>query len=128
MLAYPNTTFKATVNHVAASLDPTIRRLMVRATIDNSSGRFKPEMFASVTIYTEDGSASVAVPREAVIYEADTARVWVARNDSTGRALELRHIKTGMTHGGLIQVLQGLQPGDSVVTKGSLFVDQAAGS
>jgi cobalt-zinc-cadmium efflux system membrane fusion protein len=128
VLAYPNTTFKATVNHVAASLDPTIRRLMVRATIDNSSGRFKPEMFASVTIYTEDGSASVAVPREAVIYEADTARVWVARNDSTGRALELRHIKTGMTHGGLIQVLQGLQPGDSVVTKGSLFVDQAAGS
>jgi cobalt-zinc-cadmium efflux system membrane fusion protein len=123
VLAYPNTTFKATVDHVAASLDPAIRRLMVRATIDNASGRFKPEMFASVTIYTEEGSASIAVPREAVIYEADTARVWVARSDKT---LELRHIKTGMTHGGLIQVLQGLQPGESVVTKGSLFVDQAA--
>jgi cobalt-zinc-cadmium efflux system membrane fusion protein len=125
VLAYPKTTFRANVDHVAASLDPTIRRLMVRATIDNANGRFKPEMFASVTIYTEEGDMSVAVPREAVIYEAETARVWIAHSD---RTLELRHIKTGMTHDGLIQVLQGLKPGDSVVTKGSLFVDQAAGS
>jgi cobalt-zinc-cadmium efflux system membrane fusion protein len=82
-------------------------------------------MFASVTIYTEEGDMSLAVPREAVIYEADTARVWIARSDKT---VELRQIKTGMTHGGLIQVVQGLQAGEMVVTKGSLFVDQAAGS
>jgi cobalt-zinc-cadmium efflux system membrane fusion protein len=125
MLAYPNTVFTATVDHVAASLDPGIRRLMVRATVDNAEGRFKPEMFTSVTIFTDEGETSVAVPREAVIYEADTARVWVARSDKT---VELRQIKAGMTHRGFIQVLQGLQPGESVVTKGSLFVDQAAGS
>jgi cobalt-zinc-cadmium efflux system membrane fusion protein len=125
VLAYPHTTFRANVDHVAASLDPAIRRLTVRATIDNSKGQFKPEMFASVTIYTEEGDTSVAVPREAVIYEASTARVWVAHGDKT---LELRQIKTGMTHSGLIQVLQGLKPGERVVTKGSLFVDQAAAS
>ena len=75
--------FKANIDHVAASLDPNIRRLMVRATIDNASGLFKPEMFASVTIYTEEGDSSLAVPRSAVIYEADKARVWVARNDKS---------------------------------------------
>ena len=69
--------------------------------------------------------ARSAVPREAVIYEADTARVWVARSD---KSIELRQIKAGMTRGGFVQVLQGLQPGESVVTKGSLFVDQAAGT
>ena len=36
VLAYPKTTFRANIDHVAASLDPNIRRLMVRATIDNS--------------------------------------------------------------------------------------------
>ena len=36
VLAYPKTTFKANIDHVAASLDPNMRRLMVRATIDNS--------------------------------------------------------------------------------------------
>jgi cobalt-zinc-cadmium efflux system membrane fusion protein len=98
---------------------------MVRATVDNSNGEFKPEMFASVVIYTEEGDSSLAVPRDAVIYEADKARVWVARSD---RTIEARQIKTGVTSGNFIQVLQGLRPGETVVTKGSLFVDQAAGS
>jgi cobalt-zinc-cadmium efflux system membrane fusion protein len=125
MLAYPGTIFKANVDHIAASLDPNTRRLLVRATVDNKSGQFKPEMFATVTIYTEEGDSSVAVPREAVIYEADRARVWVVRND---KSVEVRHIKTGMTSGGVVQVLDGLQPGETVVTKGGLFMDQAAGS
>ena len=123
VLAYPKTTFKANIDHVSASLDPNIRRLMVRATIDNSQGQFKPEMFTSVTIYTDEGDSSLGVPRDAVIYEAENARVWVARSDKT---IELRQIKTGITRGNMIQVLQGLQPGEIVVTKGSLFVDQAA--
>jgi cobalt-zinc-cadmium efflux system membrane fusion protein len=125
VLAYPNTIFKANVDHVAASLDPNVRRLLVRATIDNGNGQFKPEMFTTVTIYTEEGDSSLGVPRDAVIYEADNARVWVARPD---KSIEVRQIKTGITRGGQIQVLQGLQPGEIVVTKGSLFVDQAASS
>jgi cobalt-zinc-cadmium efflux system membrane fusion protein len=125
VLAYPKTVFKANIDHVAASLDPGIRRLMVRATIDNGQGQFKPEMFTSVTIYTDEGDSSLGVPRDAVIYEADNARVWVARADKT---IEPRQIKTGITRGGMIQVVQGLQPGEIVVTKGSLFVDQAASS
>ena len=123
MLAYPGKVFKANVDHVAASLDPNIRRLMVRATIDNSHGQFKPEMFATVTIYTEEGDTSLAVLRDAVIYEADRARVWVVRKD---KSIEARQIKTGITSGEYIQVLDGLQAGETVVTKGSIFVDQAA--
>ena len=60
MLAYPNTVFKATIDHVAASLDPSIRRLMVRSTIDNARGQFKPEMFTSVTIYADEGTGRKA--------------------------------------------------------------------
>ena len=125
VLAYPKTTFRANIDHVSASLDPSIRRLMVRATIDNKSGQFKPEMFTSVTIYTDEGDSSLGVPRDAVIYEAENARVWVARADKT---IELRQIKTGITRGNMVQVVAGLQAGEIVVTKGSLFVDQAAGS
>jgi cobalt-zinc-cadmium efflux system membrane fusion protein len=125
VMAYPDVTFHANINHVAASLDPNIRRLMVRATVDNTKNLFKPEMFASVIIYTEEGDSSPAIPRSAVIYEADKARVWVARND---KAIEVREIKTGITSGDQVQVVQGLQPGEMVVTKGSLFIDQAAGS
>jgi membrane fusion protein, heavy metal efflux system len=125
LLAYPGKMFKANLSYVAASLDPVTRRLMVRATIDNANGQFKPEMFATVTIYTEEGDSAVAVARDAVIFEADSARVWVARDDHT---IEMRMVKTGVASGGMIQVLDGLQSGEKVVTKGSLFVDRAAGS
>ena len=60
-----------------------------------------------------------------MIYEADKARVWVARSDKT---IEVRQIKTGITSGDSIQVLQGCNRAKAVVTKGSIFVDQAAGT
>jgi len=123
VLAYPEQIFEARINYVAASLDPTTRRLVVRATIDNPQGLLKPEMFASVTILTGDERMTAAVPRDAVIYEGNAVRVWVARDD---KAIELRQIKTGLSSGRMIQVLDGVQAGEHVITKGSLFIDRVA--
>jgi len=123
VLAFPNRSFNATIAYVATSFDATTRRLLVRATIDNSESLLKPEMFASVTILTSEGNSSAAVPRDAIIYEGNNARVWVARED---KSLVRRKIKTGLSNGNVVQVLEGLDVGERVVTKGSLFVDRAA--
>jgi cobalt-zinc-cadmium efflux system membrane fusion protein len=123
VLAYPDEIFRANIIYVGAALDPNTRRLPVRATIQNSNGLLKPEMFASVGIFTDEGDAWAAVPREAVIYEGPNARVWVVHDD---KAIEARPIKTGVISGKLIQVLEGLKPGDKVITKGTLFIDRAA--
>ena len=126
VLAYPDRVFEARINHVAAALDPASRRLVARATIDNSDGLLKPEMFASVTILVNgDGPPTVAVPQEAIIREGDEARVWAAVE---GPALEARRVRLGISNGRLVQILDGLNPGDKVVTRGTLFVDRAAGS
>jgi cobalt-zinc-cadmium efflux system membrane fusion protein len=96
----------------------------VRASIDNSAGLLKPEMFANVTVaVTDESTPTAAVPREAIIYEGDLARVWVAIDD---QSLELRQIELGISNGRLIQVLRGVIPGEKVVTRGSLFIDRAA--
>jgi cobalt-zinc-cadmium efflux system membrane fusion protein len=118
VLAYPERSFPATISYVATALDPATRRLMVRATVKNAERLLKPEMFANVNILTGKGDAAVAVPRQAVIYEGDAARIWVVRDDNT---IELRRIKVGVTNGSVIQVQEGLRPGDRVITKGSLF-------
>ena len=123
VLAYPNRVFWANLSYVATSLDPGTRRLLARAKIDNSNDALRPEMFASVNILTGEGDSSPAVPREAVIYDGNSARVWVARDD---QAVEARQIKTGLSNGQMVQVLDGLRLGEKVVTKGSLFVDRAA--
>jgi cobalt-zinc-cadmium efflux system membrane fusion protein len=123
VLSYPDRVFTANVSYVASSIDPNTRRLLVRATIDNPDGVLRPEMFANVTIVTGQGDSSIAVPRIAVIYEGQSARVWVANDD---KSLELRNVKLGLVSGSYIQVLEGLKPGEKVVTRGSLFIDREA--
>jgi membrane fusion protein, heavy metal efflux system len=124
VLAYPDRAFPANISYVAAALDPTTRRLLVRATVNNTAGLLKPEMFASVKILTGEGDNAIAVPRDAVIYEGNTARVWLVRDDN--KAIELRRIKVGLTSGNMVEVTDGLAKGDRVITKGSLFIDRVA--
>jgi len=123
LLALPGRTLTGRINYVAAAIDPATRRLMVRATVDNASAQLKPEMFATVTIYAPDDQPSVGVPKQALIYEGDQVRVWVAHED---KSIELRQIKTGLTNGDLVEVHGNLKPGEQIVTKGSLFIDRAA--
>ena len=123
LLALPGRTLTGRINYVAAAIDPATRRLMVRATVDNASGQLKPEMFATVTIYAPGDQPSVGVPKQALIYEGDQVRVWVAHED---KSIELRQIKTGLTNGDLVEVHGNLRPGEQIVTKGSLFIDRAA--
>jgi cobalt-zinc-cadmium efflux system membrane fusion protein len=123
VIAYPQRVFKAQVTYVAAVLDPVTHRLPVRAAIDNHDGALKPEMFASFRILTSDALDSPAVPAAAVIYEGDVAHVWVVTADGL---LTFRSIRAGRNSDGLVEVLEGLKAGERVVTKGGLFIDQAA--
>jgi cobalt-zinc-cadmium efflux system membrane fusion protein len=95
----------------------------VRAQIDNRDGALKPEMFANFRILTGDATESPAVPEAAVVYEGDAAHVWVVAGDAL---LAYRAIRTGRNNEGLIEVLDGLKPGEQIVTRGGLFIDQVA--
>ncbi|BBC01532.1 cobalt-zinc-cadmium efflux system membrane fusion protein [Bradyrhizobium elkanii USDA 61] len=124
VMALPGKVLNARVNYVAAAIDATSRRLLVRATIDNADKRLKPEMFANVTLYSKGDHPAVGVPKQALIYEGDQVRVWVARPDD--KTIELRQIKPGLINGDLVEVAGNLKPGEQIVTKGSLFIDRAA--
>jgi cobalt-zinc-cadmium efflux system membrane fusion protein len=123
VLAYPKRVFKARVTYVAAVVDPATHRLPVRAEIDNRDLALKPEMFASFRILTSDATESPAVPEAAVVYEGASAHVWVVAGDGL---LSYRAIRTGRSNDGLVEVLDGLKAGERIVTKGGLFIDQAA--
>jgi cobalt-zinc-cadmium efflux system membrane fusion protein len=123
VLALPGRALTARINYVSAAIDPATRRLLVRATVDNKDGQLKPEMFANVTIYSASDHPAIGVPKQALIYEGDQVRLWVAHDD---KSIELRQIKTGLTNGNLVEVKGNLNPGEQIVTKGSLFIDRAA--
>lgn len=121
--AYPTRGYSARVTYVAALVDPTTHRIPVRAEIDNRDRSLKPEMFASFRIQTSGVSQSPAVPQAAVVLEGEAAHVWVVSGE---RLLSYRAIRTGRSNDGWLEVLEGLKPGERIVTRGGLFIDQAA--
>ncbi len=122
VLAYPDHVFHAKVTYIAPAVDPATRRLAVRAEIANADRLLKPEMFADFGIDTGPASKSLAVPQDAVIYEGQSAQVWLAKPD---HSLVLQQVRLGRNAGGLVEVLEGLRPGDRVATSGALFIDRA---
>ncbi len=123
VLAYPDRIFKGTISWAAPSIDPNTHRLSVRADVENPDGALKPGMFANFSIITGEASTAPAVPREAIVYEGEQARVWVAGDGDT---LALRDIHAGEVRNGMVEVRDGLSVGEKIVTSGTVFIDRAA--
>jgi cobalt-zinc-cadmium efflux system membrane fusion protein len=121
---YVGQPLQARLTYVAPSIDPNTRRLLVRAEVPNPDGRLKPETFASFSLLTGSERQSLSVDQEAVIYEGNTARVWIALPRT--HRLGLRPVTTGATVDGRVEITGGLKDGDTVVTAGSLFIDRGA--
>lgn len=122
-VAFGDQIFSGRVDYVSSSVDPVTRRLSIRATIDNKNLKLKPEMFASVSVYTSDERPSLAIPRAAVLYDGESARVWSV---TEGGTVAVRAVTLGRVQENLIQVLSGLSRSEKIVVRGSLFIDRVA--
>lgn len=125
VLALPGRVFKAAISWVAPAIDAATHRLPVRADVENPDGELKPNMFANFSIITGAPATAPAVPQEAIVYEGDVARVWVAGADHT---LALREVGVGRTRDGMVEIRSGLSPGENIVTRGTIFIDRAGGT
>ena len=123
VLAVPGKVYSAKVVAIAPVVDVNTRRVALRALISNADGALKPEMFANFRIITGNEKQSPGVPESAVVFEGDTARVWVAGDNGT---LGLRNITVGRRSGNMLEVVAGLNIGEKIVTSGTLFIDRAA--
>ena len=121
--ALPDRRFDARIASIGAGLDPTTRRLTVRAEVLDPEHLLKPEMFATFHIALGEPKRSVAVPVSAVIRRGSEASVWVALN---GNRFILRGVALGIRSGDVVEVTEGLNAGERVVTGGALFIDRAA--
>lgn len=121
--ALPDRVFPARITTVGTGLDPTTRRLTVRAEVQDPDHLLKPEMFATFRIAVGDSRESVAVPVSAVIYRGPETSVWVALDRNR---FILRPITVGIRSGTMLEVTEGLNDGDRIVTGGALFIDRAA--
>jgi cobalt-zinc-cadmium efflux system membrane fusion protein len=118
--AYPDTVFKGRVTTLGSIIDPNTHRQLVRSQIDDPKHLLRSGMFASFVIRVGDPMPSLAVPANGVVREGDgTMTVWVT-GDS--RHFTKRTVKIGLQQDGWTQILEGLQPGEIVVTDGAVFL------
>jgi membrane fusion protein, heavy metal efflux system len=118
--AYPGKVFKGHVTTVGSMIYPNTRRQLVRSEIDDPDHLLRSGMYASFVIRVGDPVSSLALPAEGVVREGDgTMTVWVT-GDS--RRFTKRTVKTGLQQDGWTQIVEGLQPGETVVTDGAVFL------
>lgn len=109
-------TYAATVYAVEPEIVTDTRSLMVRARYGNADERLVPGMFASVELTLLSTDNAIAVPSESIISELGVSKVFLYQN---GNAVS-REIIPGMRTESHVQVIQGVNIGDTLITSGIL--------
>ncbi|MEX0602757.1 MAG: efflux RND transporter periplasmic adaptor subunit [Bacteroidota bacterium] len=113
--AFPLDTLTGIIIHVGAAISPSNRTMQVELAIANPGLRLKPEMIARVRI-VRSVRDNVLLLSENVIQQVDRNKM-VVYVENNGRAEE-RRVVLGARQGTLLEILEGLQPGDRVIVSG----------
>ncbi len=107
---------KAKVYATDSRVDSETRAYKVRAIYDNPGGRLLPGRYVNVNLTTQEYTDALAIPSEAIVSEMGIDKVFVYRN---GIATPTEIVK-GLRTETLVQVLRGLEVGDTVITTGTM--------
>jgi membrane fusion protein (multidrug efflux system) len=122
--AAPGETFDGQITAVSPEVDPVTRNVRVQALIGNAGEKLHAGMFATVEVVLPDKQAVLAIAATAVLYAPYGDSVFVIeqnRNEQSGkteRVLRQQFVRLGRARGDFVDVVDGLKPGDTVVTTG----------
>ena len=110
--AFVDRSFPGVVQRVSPAVEVQTRSLSLEAKVPNPGGLLKPGFFAKGLILVGVNPHAVFVPEEAVYSYVGITKAFVVGD---GTAQE-RQVKTGLRTEGLVEVTDGLQPGETVAT------------
>ena len=118
--ALPGRKFAATVLAIDPLIDANGRSVGVRACIDNRRLQLRPGMFARVNAVFGQRNSARVIPEEAIVPQGGKQFVIKVVNGSTpnSRVTQRAEVKLGLRSPGKVEVLEGLEPGETVVTAG----------
>ena len=124
--ALPGRKFSAIVLAIDPLIDANGRSVGVRACIDNRRLQLRPGMFARVNAVFGQRDRARVIPEEAIVPQGGKQFVIKVVNGTTpnSRVSQRTEVKLGLRSPGKVEVLEGLEPGDSVVTAGQQRVQR----
>ncbi len=112
--AYPERAFEAKVETIDSQIDQAGRSVVVRGRLDNQSGLLRPGMFAKAALVLASRDNALMVPETTLIPGQSGKAVYRVVDGVATRTL----VKTGVRQDGKVEVLDGLNAGDRVVSAG----------
>ena len=117
--AMPGSVFKGQVVALASQVDANGRALLVRARVQNPGTVLRPGMFARPRVIFAVREGAVAVPEEALVPLGTKQFIYKLVDAPDGKKLAQRmEARLGLRVPGKVEILEGLKPGDAVVTAG----------
>ena len=109
-------TYEAKIYAIQPNIDPATRTLQVRAMFDNKNEEVKPGAFVKINLGLKEVEEAILVPTEAIIPEAAGHKLFLVKN---GKAVP-QMVKIGQRSEKMIQILDGVEPGDTIIQSGVL--------
>ncbi len=130
--AYPGTMFKGAIKFVDARISAETRNIMIRGELANPEKKLLPGMFANVSVLAGAPQNVVTLPRTSVTYSlyGDSVYVLTPAPQKPGEAqaaatdqlytIERRFVRPGDAREDKVVILEGVKPGELVVTEGQI--------
>ncbi|MBY6195568.1 efflux RND transporter periplasmic adaptor subunit, partial [Marinobacter hydrocarbonoclasticus] len=116
----PGREWRGSVDYVYPEVNPKTRTARVRMRFDNEDGALMPGMFARLEVQGERGKRQFLVPRESVIRTGQSDRLVLALEEGAFKSVNVSVGRVGEKYA---EILDGLTPGDTVVTSAQFLID-----
>lgn len=113
-VAFGDREFEGELAAIGAEVDVASRSAEVFARLDNADGLLRPGLFMTVMLVLDSASDALLVPESALVTEGNRVEVFVVEDGK----IERRRVRIGSRFPGLVEIVEGVAPGETVVTSG----------
>ena len=112
-----NKTLNSTITFVSTTVDPLTRTFTIEAPLP-SDNSLKPNMLAQVKINDDTAPNTIVINQNLIQSTEKGQLVYVAVTENGKKVAKARPVKTGKSYGGQIEITEGLDAGDQLITQG----------
>jgi membrane fusion protein (multidrug efflux system) len=119
---YPDRVFEGKIAAINPKVDINTRNVQVRAELSNSEHLLLPGMYAKVEIVVGEPKQVVTLPQTAITYNPYGNTVFIVKESEEPQGLTVvqQFVTVGEARGDQVQILQGVNEGDIIVSAGQL--------
>ncbi|OLQ95762.1 efflux transporter periplasmic adaptor subunit [Vibrio ponticus] len=124
--AYPEKPFKGSISAIEPAVNVQSGLIQVQADIPNSDGKLRSGMFARANIILPKLVDQVTLPQTAITYTLYGDNVYIVTEEDGEKRVQQHVVKVGERVADIAHILEGVKPGDTVVTTGQVRLSNGA--